>query len=173
MIALIRLSKFIDSLNTKLGSSVRVLTVVLVLLQFLVVVLRYIFGYNSTIMQESIVWLYATMVFLAASWGYVLDQHVRVDVFYQGFSTAKKALTNLFCNLFILIPLTIVLWIYTYPYVVSSWIQLEGSVEADGIQAVFLLKTLMLFFIGQLFLQAISESIKNWEVYLTQKSNSD
>ena len=45
-------------------------------------------------------------------------------------------------------------------YVRLSWSVLEGSRETSGIQAVFLLKSVILVFAGQLALQAVSGIIK-------------
>ena len=165
----LKISRLIDFINTKIGQSAQIFTIALVCVQFTVVVLRYIFGYNSTFMQESVVWMYGIMVFLSASWAYILDRHVRVDVAYQGFSKKGKALANLFGCVFLLLPLLIVLWVYIFPYVIYSWSLWETSPEIDGIPAVFILKSFLLIFVGLLFMQMISECIKNLHIYLSNK----
>ena len=166
---LLKISNGIDSINSKIGRMAQICTIALVCIQFTVVILRYIFGYNSTIMQESVVWLYGIMVFVSASWTYILDRHVRVDVLYQGFDKGKKAMANMLGCVFLLLPLVCVLWVYSFPYVMDSWVNLEASPEADGIPAVFVLKTFILIFLAQLFFQAISEIIKNLKIYLAVK----
>ena len=59
------------------------------------------------------------------------------------------------------------MWQYIYPYVLDSWENNEGSIETDGIQALYILKGFMLVFIIQLFLQIFSEIIKNIHIYKT------
>ncbi len=165
----LKISAFIDSINIRIGKVVQWLTISLVLIQFSVVVLRYIYGFNSTIMQESILWIYGIMVFCSSSWAYLLDTHVRVDVAYQGFNTKRKAIVDIMGAIFLMLPLLVVLWIYVYPYVMSSWRILEKSFEADGIPAVYILKSFLLLFVVQMFLQTISEIIKKVHVCLECK----
>jgi TRAP-type mannitol/chloroaromatic compound transport system permease small subunit len=64
------------------------LAVLLVLVQFAVVVLRYAFGTSFIMMQESVIYLHATLFMLAIGYTFLVDQHVRVDVLYARWSGA-------------------------------------------------------------------------------------
>jgi TRAP-type mannitol/chloroaromatic compound transport system permease small subunit len=46
-------------------------------------------------MQESVIYLHATLFMLAIGYTYLVDQHVRVDVLYAGWSPRRKALVDL------------------------------------------------------------------------------
>ena len=79
-----------------------------------------------------------------------------VGAFYSRFREKTKAWVNLIgCGIF-LFPVTGVIFWMAWPYVAASWETLEGSVESSGLQAVYLLKSMILFFAATLFLQGIS-----------------
>lgn len=132
------------------------LTLFLVLMQFIIVVGHYIFHVGAIYLQESLLYMHS-MIFLGAA-AYTLrhNGHVRVDVFYSRFREKTKAWVNLIgCGIF-LFPVTGVIFWMAWPYVAASWETLEGSVESSGLQAVYLLKSMILFFAATLFLQGIS-----------------
>ncbi|NQY82739.1 MAG: TRAP transporter small permease subunit [Alphaproteobacteria bacterium] len=128
----------------------------MVLVQFTVVLLRYIFGYNSIFMQESIFYMHALLFILGAGFTLYQDGHVRVDIFYQSASEKYKACVDLFGVFALLLPFCIMLIVVTIPYVAQSWAVLEGSKETSGIPAVYLLKSSIFAFCGFLILQGIA-----------------
>jgi TRAP-type mannitol/chloroaromatic compound transport system permease small subunit len=142
----------------------------MVVIQFLVVILRYVFGIGSIQMQESIMYLHA-MTFLGGA-AYTLQNggHVRVDIFYSAMSERKKALIDLLGSAFLLIPFCILVWIKAYPYVLSSWSYLEGSKETSGIPAVFLLKTLILVFVVLVVFQGVATIIQCAQKLLSKET---
>jgi TRAP-type mannitol/chloroaromatic compound transport system permease small subunit len=154
--ALTRIARLIDNFNQALGMSVAWMAMLMVLVQFAVVVLRYIFGYGSIFMQESILYLHGFVFMLGASYALLHDGHVRVDIFYREASPQTKAKIDIFGVLFFLIPVCTALLIYTLPYVQNSWAQLEGSNETSGIPARFILKTTIPVFCVLMSLQGIS-----------------
>ena len=76
-----RLIVFIDAINSRIGRAVSWLVLAMVLVQFAIVVLRYIFGWNHIALQESIIYMHSLVFMLGAAWALRADQHVRVDVF--------------------------------------------------------------------------------------------
>lgn len=153
--------RFVDQANDKIGRFIAWFALLMVTVQFIVVVLRYVFGIGSIMLQESIIYMHA-IVFLVGS-GYTLlnDGHVRVDIFYRDSSPKKKAMVDLFGSLFFLIPVCSLISWYTWPYVTGSWQVMEGSKETSGIQAVFLLKSVILIFTFLMILQGISIAAKS------------
>jgi len=151
-----KITDIIDQISERTGTIVSWLTLFLVLLQFVIVIGHYIFHIGAIFLQESLLYMHS-MIFLGAS-AYCLrhNGHVRVDVFYSHFSEKAKAWVNLLGCLFFLLPVTVLIGWMSWPYVASSWETLEGSVESSGIQAVYILKSMILFFASTLFLQAIS-----------------
>ena len=154
------LVRAIDKLNARIGATVSWFVLAMVLVQFAVVVMRYVFGVSSLFMQESIVYLHATMFMLGSAYTLLHDGHVRVDVFYREASPRHKAKIDLAGNLLLLIPVCALIFTYSWSYVASAWRSLEGSVETSGIPAVFLLKTVILVFCGLMILQGLSQALK-------------
>jgi len=157
MIAFITgLSRRLDRFSEGTGRLLSWLTLLLVLTQFAIVVGHYIFHIGAIFLQESLLYMHS-MIFLGAS-AYTLrhNGHVRVDVFYSRFQEKTRAWINLIGGVFFLLPITILIFWMAWPYVASSWQSFEGSIESSGIQAVYLLKSMILFFAASLFLQGIS-----------------
>ena len=77
-----RIATAIDTLNTWVALVVRWLALFMVLIQFAIVVGRYVFGVNSIAAQESVLYLHSAMFMLGAGYTLLIDGHVRVDVFY-------------------------------------------------------------------------------------------
>ena len=152
----------IDSLNKSIGKTVAWLTLGIVLLQFLVVVMRYIFGFGSIFIQEIIVYQHALIIMMGAGYTLYVDGHVRLDVFYRDADFRKKQIINIIGAAVFLLPMCIIIGVYSWPYVYQSWHVLEGSKETSGIPAVFMLKTCVLIFSVLLFLQGISIILRSW-----------
>ena len=155
------LSRKIDAINDVVGRAVSWLAIVMVLVQFVVVLMRYVFGLGSIVMQESVVYMYAVIFMAGAGYTLLRDGHVRIDIFYRGASRRLKALVNLGGVVIFLIPVSLLIWIKSFPYVASSWRVLEGSKETSGIPAVFVLKSFILVFAALMLLQGLSLAIRS------------
>ncbi|MEM9224703.1 MAG: TRAP transporter small permease subunit [Pseudomonadota bacterium] len=131
----------IDNTNRFIGKAVAWLLLLMVIVQFGVVVARYVFGVGNLWAQESIIYMHGTLFMLAAAYTLSDEGHVRVDIFYRTASPGYQAAVNLFGAIFLLIPVAITITWTSWSYVASSWRIFESSREASGIPAVFLLKT--------------------------------
>ncbi|VAW75393.1 TRAP dicarboxylate transporter, DctQ subunit, unknown substrate 6 [hydrothermal vent metagenome] len=130
------------------------------LVTFLVVVFRYLFDSGSIAMQESALYLHASLFMLGAAWTLKIDGHVRVDVLYRHFSTRGKAAADLFGTLIFLLPTCgFLLWV-SLDYVAAAWRVHEASPEAGGLPFVYLLKTLIPVTAGLLIVQGISQLLR-------------
>ncbi|MEM6415550.1 MAG: TRAP transporter small permease subunit [Pseudomonadota bacterium] len=114
--------------------------------QFTTVVLRYIFGVNFIAMQESVTYLHGAIFMLASGYALLTNDHVRVDIFYSTVSEKYRAAIDLAGVYLFLFPFCLVTLWASAPYVANAWSVREGSTEQSGIQAVFLLKTLIPIF---------------------------
>lgn len=150
------ISRTIDRLNTAIGRAVCWLALFMVLMQFGIVVLRYVFGAGSLAMYELVVYMHGLLFMMAAAYTLAEDGHVRVDIFYRSASTRWKALVNIIGVLALLLPTCILILHITWPYVLRSWSVLEGSRETSGLPGVFLFKSVILVFAVMLILQGIS-----------------
>lgn len=146
----------LDQLNEIIGRSVAWLAVAMVLVQFTVVVLRYAFGIGFIAVQESIIYMHGILFMAGAGYTLLHDEHVRVDIFYRDASPKRKAVTDILGTLFLLWPVSIVIWWMGWPYVALSWTIFEGGRQLSSIPAIFILKTFILIFPTLLALQGLS-----------------
>lgn len=158
---LARLCALIDSANNHIGRFAAWLALIMVLVQFTVVVMRYVFGIGSIMMQEAIIYMHGILFMMAAADTLLQDEHVRVDIFYASASPRRQALINMLGCAFLILPFCILLVSVSVDYVSISWSVREGSRETSGIPAIYLLKTVILVFAVQIGLQALSGVIKN------------
>jgi len=156
---LIKLAQGIDRLNNRIGRKIAWVALAMTGTQFVIVLMRYVFGANAIWMQESILYMHSVLFMLGAGYTLLHNGHVRIDIFYREVSPERKALIDLIGVFVFLIPVCVALFIMAWPYVSASWAVLEGSRETSGIQAVYLLKAVMLVFAVLLVFQGISMAI--------------
>jgi TRAP-type mannitol/chloroaromatic compound transport system permease small subunit len=161
---MITLADTIDWLNTKIGRAAAWLCLAVVAIQFVVVVLRYLFGIGSIWLQESIIYSHVAMFLLVAAWTLKNDGHVRVDIFYAQAGPRRKAIVDLVGALVLLIPFAAAILYFSWPYVARSWAIMEGSRESSGLPLVFVLKTLIPVFAAMLILQGLAQAIRAFAV---------
>lgn len=158
---LLMLVQGLEWVNYSVGILVAWLALAMVLMTFVVVVLRYVFDSGSIALQESVTYMYAILFMLGAAYALQQDGHVRVDILYQRFSRRARAWIDLLGTLFLLVPVSLFLMISSWDYVVDAWAVREGSREAGGIQAVWLLKTLLLVMPGLMLVQGLIWVLRN------------
>jgi TRAP-type mannitol/chloroaromatic compound transport system permease small subunit len=150
----------IDRLTTAIGRAAAWLALVIVVLQFALVVARYVFGLGSIWLTETVVYANAALFLLAAAWTLSAGGHVRVDVFYAHATARRRALIDLIGALVLLLPFALVLLWLSAPYAARSWDVLERSQESSGLPFVYLLKTLIPAFAVLMALQGVSQAIR-------------
>lgn len=161
MSALTKIADRIDVFSDRTGRIVAWGALIMVLVQFTVVLLRYVFGLSSVWMQESIIYLHGLLFMLVAGYTLLGDGHVRVDIFYREASARYKATVDLLGTLLFLWPVCGLIAYTSWPYVAISWKVLEGSRETSGIPGVFLLKTAILAFAFIVALQGLSTFLRS------------
>jgi TRAP-type mannitol/chloroaromatic compound transport system permease small subunit len=154
------LADHIDRLTTGIGRAVAWLALAVVLLQFALVVARYLFGLGSIWATESVIYAHATLFMLAAAWTLRAGGHVRVDVFYAEATPRTRAKIDLAGSVLLLLPFSTVLVWLSVPYAARSWAILERSQETSGLPLVYLLKTLIPLFAFLMALQGIAQAIR-------------
>jgi TRAP-type mannitol/chloroaromatic compound transport system permease small subunit len=151
----------IDRLTTAVGRAVAWLALAIVLLQFALVVARYLFGLGSIWLTEMVIYAHATLFMLAAAWTLRSGGHVRVDVFYAEADPRTRAKIDLAGAALLLLPFALVLVWLSVPYAARSWAILERSQETSGLPLVFALKTLIPLFALLMALQGIAQAIRS------------
>jgi len=158
MIAVLRI---VDAVTEFVGRHVAWLVLAMMAITCLVVLLRYGFGIGSIALQESVIYLHASVFLLGA--GYALKHHnqVRVDIFYRRFSPRGRSWVDALGSLILLLPLALFTGWISWDFVVSAWRVHETSTDAGGLGAVYWLKSLLLVFSVSLALQALAELLRN------------
>lgn len=164
-------SKFIDAFSNGFGRWLSWLTLIMAILMFVVVFFRYALNLGSIALQESVLYLHATIFMGASAYTLLHDGHVRVDVFYRRFSPKTKASIDLFGTLVFLLPVCIFISLISLGYINKAWAIKEASSEPGGLPGVFLLKSLIYLLSASLFLQGLSEALKNF-LFLTGQSSA-
>jgi TRAP-type mannitol/chloroaromatic compound transport system permease small subunit len=159
--ALITAYRAIDRLNDLVGRGVSWLALFLVLVQFALVIMRYVFGVGSVMTQESLIYAHGVLFLMAAGYTLLHNGHVRVDIFYREASPKRKAVVDLLGTVLLLLPFCYLIWYAAFPYVMNSWRVLEGSKETSGLPGVFLLKTVILVFVVLIALQGLSLALRS------------
>lgn len=136
-------SSKIETLIALLGRTIAWASVVIVVFSLLAVILRYLIGINTVLYQEIALYAHASLFMLGSAWAFLKQEHVRVDVFYSGFSELKKAWVNLLGTLLFLFPMMIFIISFSWNYVARSIRILEVSQEGEGLPLVYCLKALI------------------------------
>lgn len=156
-----RFADRLDQINRAVGAVVMWAALAMVLVQFGIVLLRYVFGYTSIFINESVLYLHASLFMLGAGYTLLVNGHVRVDIFYAPMTARKKAMIDIFGHLVLMLPSLGILLYYSWPSVRRSWSILEGAISVGGVPASFLLKTLIPAFCVLLLIQGLSALIRD------------
>lgn len=158
---LAKTSQVIDKFNASMGKFIAYATILMAIITFAIVVLRYGFNLGWIAMQESVTYLHAAVFLLGSAYTYQQDGHVRVDVFYRKMSERSQTWLNLAGCLLFMLPVSAYITFICWHYVAESWSVLEGSREAGGLPFTYILKSFLLVFSISMLLQAISEIFKH------------
>lgn len=153
---LLRIFDMFDWINNTLGRVFSWLVGALIMTQFSVVLLRYVFGVGSIKLQESIIYIHAFILMMLCGYTLLKEGHVRLDLIYNGCGPKARALLDIFGVLVYLVPMCVFIFFGSQSYVLRSWSVLESSREVSGLPGVFLLKTMIMCFAFLLFIQAMS-----------------
>jgi TRAP-type mannitol/chloroaromatic compound transport system permease small subunit len=156
MNALIAISKTIDTLNEWIGRGVSWVSLLLVLVVFVDVVMRYLFNTSYVFTQELEWHLFAFIFLIGAGYTLLHDGHVRVDIIYQRLGFKGQAWVNLIGVFIFLIPGCILIMATSYKFAYTSFSIMEGSPDPGGIPFRFILKSCITIGFGLLLLQGIS-----------------
>ena len=150
-----------DIWGRRFGQSVAWLLLFMMLVQCLVVLLRYGFEVGSIALQESVTYLHACAFMLGAAYTLQTDSHVRVDLLYRNWPARRQAVVNIAGTLLLLLPFSAFIVVSSIDYVQQSWAISERSADSGGLPIVYVLKTLIPLLGASLFLQGLVELLRN------------
>jgi len=142
------------------------ITLLMVLLSFFTVLSRNLFNVVFIPIQELAIYCHAFALMLGMVYAWHHDKHVRVDVFYSGFTEAKKRRINFWGTLLLMLPMMgFIIW-SCFDYVINAWLRLEGSQETGGLPLMFVFKTLLLLMplslIGYVLYHWLNTPVSRW-----------
>ena len=132
------------STTTKyLGYFTAIILCLLVLLVVYDATIRYLFSGGSVMIQELQWHLFDVIILFGIAYTLKENSHVRVDIFYQQFSSKTKALINGVAALFFIFPFAILIIYLGLDFVQMSFVQNETSADPGGLTNRYLVKALM------------------------------
>ena len=148
----------LDRFSASLGKATSWLTLLMVLVTFAVVVMRYVFDLGFIWLQESVVWMHACVFMVGAAYTLQQEEHVRVDIFYRGMTQKRRACVDLTGVIVFLLPLCAFLCWAALDFVWVSWRLHEASRESGGLPypLISLLKSILIVMPLTLGLQGLS-----------------
>ncbi|MEA2111131.1 MAG: TRAP transporter small permease subunit [Campylobacterota bacterium] len=152
--------KSIEKVIRVAGFLAAVSLVVLVLLVAYDALARYLFSSGSIALQELEWHLFDVVIMLSIAYTLQMNAHVRVDIFYEHFSTKRKAFVNLLAQLIFITPFSFLVIYVGFEFVTLSFSQMEGSSNPGGLPYRFIVKSLMPLSFALLFLQSIKDIMR-------------
>ena len=138
--------KVVEKCINLIGKNISYLIPVMTLVMVVVIVSRYFFGIGRTDLQELVMYFHS-LIFLGCA-GYVFnqDEHVRVDIFYREAKSKYKDMVNLVCGIIFLLPVCVVIFVYSIDLIYMSWSIKETSTEPGGLAYVYIQKSFIFLF---------------------------
>lgn len=143
-----------------LGDKVALLYLLLVILIFLDVTMRYTFNFTQVWISEIEWQLFAFLFLIGMGHTLIADKHVRVDLFYANFSPRRKSSIDGIGNLLFLVPWCAVIIVTSYKYAMNSWYIRESSVNPNGLPARYIIKFFIVIAFVLLLFAGISQSVQ-------------
>lgn len=156
---LLRIAHCIDALNERVGRAVYWLILVTVLISAGNAVMRKLFSLSSNAFLEIQWYLFAAVFLLAAGYTFKCNEHVRIDIITGRFGKRVQAWLDIIGGLLFLLPMTLTILYYSWPFFVNSFISREWSNNPGGL-ILWPAKALIPAGFLLLLLQGIAEIIK-------------
>ena len=157
--ALLGVSRVIDAINFRIGKILAWLILAAVIVSTVNAIIRKVFDMSSNAWLELQWVLFGAVFLLVASWTLMANEHIRIDIVNNALPQRVRNTIDLVGHLFFLLPLTIIMIITSYPFVVKSVLLNEQSMNAGGLPQ-WPAKMLILIGFILLFFQGLSELIK-------------
>jgi TRAP-type mannitol/chloroaromatic compound transport system permease small subunit len=130
---LLLLSRRIDFLNEKIGTTVYWLVLAAVVVSSGNAVVRYLFNYSSNAWLELQWYLYTGFFLIGAGYTLLRNEHVRIDIIYSRRAPRTRAWIDLLGGIFFLLPMAIIIMTLAWPVFTLSFGLTEYSPNAGGL----------------------------------------
>ncbi len=159
------MSRVIDAINFRIGKILSWLILLAVIVSAVNAIIRKVFDTSSNSWLELQWVLFGAVFLLVASWTLLDNEHIRIDIVNVQLPPRVRNIIDIIGHAFFLLPLTIIMIITSYPFVIRSMKLDEQSMNAGGLPQ-WPAKTLILIGFVLLFFQGISELIKRIAVLM-------
>jgi TRAP-type mannitol/chloroaromatic compound transport system permease small subunit len=163
--ALLKLSRVIDAINSRIGRWCALLILVAVLVSAGNAVVRKTLDTSSNAWLEMQWYLFSAIFLLCASWTLIVNEHIRIDIVNNLFSQRVRNWIEVIGHAFFLLPFTIVMIVTSWPFFLLSYRINEQSGNAGGLLQ-WPAKFLIPLGFALLFAQGVSELIKRVAVMM-------
>lgn len=133
-----------------------------ILLPFVIladVLMRYVLNISFPWLFELEWQMFGFIFLLGTAQTYLLNKHVRVDLFYNKWGSGKRRTIDIVGNVIFLIPFCLVGVYYSARYAMNSWEIMEGSPDPGGLPFRFIIKSMIPLMFLLLLTQALSNLI--------------
>ena len=149
------------------------LAFLVVIAEFQIVILRFVFSYEQTLMSDLVRFWYGSLFLFGSYYTLIKDGHVRVDVLYTNFSKKNKARVNLLGSLILGIPLCLTVFflgMYCKQCVLNQpIINFETSQSTQGMNIKYLMAGFLIIFALTMLIQFIIYSLRSLEIIRNNK----
>jgi TRAP-type mannitol/chloroaromatic compound transport system permease small subunit len=163
--ALLSVSRVIDAVSFRIGKVLSWAILLAVIVSAVNAIIRKVFDTSSNAWLELQWVLFGAVFLIVASWTLLENEHIRIDIVNSMFSPRVRNIVDIIGHVFFLLPLTIIMIITSYPFVLRSMALNEQSMNAGGLPQ-WPAKMLILIGFTLLFFQGISELIKRIAVMM-------
>jgi TRAP-type mannitol/chloroaromatic compound transport system permease small subunit len=161
---LLRIGRFIDTLNERVGKVIYWLILGAVLVSSGNATVRYVFSRSSNAWLELQWYMFSAVFILCAGYTLLRNEHIRIDIINSRLPRKVRLGIDILGGLFCLLPMTLIIMALSWPIFVDSFERNEVSANAGGLlQWPFKLIVPVGFFL--LALQGVSETIKKVAIF--------
>ena len=136
------------------------LTLLIVVAELAIVFTRFIFSYEQAFMGDLVRFWYGALFLFASAYTLLEEGHVRVDVFYSGYSNKRKALVNAFGSIFLGLTMCWTIMIvgmgHKMAIINMPVVNFEGSQSGDGMYVKYLMAGFLGVFAVTMAVQFVS-----------------
>jgi TRAP-type mannitol/chloroaromatic compound transport system permease small subunit len=131
--ALLRLSRLIDAINDRFGMIATWLILLTTLISAGNAASRYLISASSNAWLEVQWYLFTGIVLFGAPYTLKTNEHVRVDLFYNWVSPRTRLWIDVFGIILFLMPMSLILIYFTWPWFLEAFETGETSSNAGGL----------------------------------------
>lgn len=157
---LAKISKAIDTINTKQGDVTSLLILPLCIVVIYEVIMRYAFNAPTIWGFEATIFLYGLHFMFGYSYTEVLEGNVKVDIFTSRMSEKTRAILNIITHCVFFLPVFSCLTYYVFQYALTSTMQHEVN-STSWAPPIWPFKLIMAFCFFLLLMQGVSNVLKS------------